>query len=48
LFPNALDVVEYIRQWGEPVILSDGDAVFQPRKIDRSGLFEVVEGKVRT
>jgi FMN phosphatase YigB (HAD superfamily) len=46
LFPNSLDVVEHVRQWGEPVILSDGDAVFQPRKIDRSGLFEEVEGKV--
>jgi hypothetical protein len=46
LFPNALDVLGHVRQWGEPVILSDGDAVFQPRKIDRSGLFEEVKGKV--
>jgi FMN phosphatase YigB (HAD superfamily) len=46
LFPNALDVIEHVRQWGEAVILSDGDVVFQPRKIERSGLFEAVDGKV--
>ena len=40
LFPNALDAVEHCRQWGTPVILSDGDVVFQPRKIERSGLLE--------
>ena len=40
LFPNSLDVVEHCQQWGTPVILSDGDVVFQPRKIDRSGLLE--------
>jgi FMN phosphatase YigB (HAD superfamily) len=46
LFPNALDVVEYVKQWGPAVILSDGDVVFQPRKVDRSGLFEAVDGRV--
>jgi len=46
LFPNALDVVEHVKRWGQAVILSDGDVVFQPRKIERSGLFEAVEGKV--
>ena len=46
LFPNSLDVVEHVRQWGPAVILSDGDVVFQPRKVDRSGLFEAVEGHV--
>lgn len=46
LFPNALDVVDYVKQWGKAVILSDGDVVFQPRKIERSGLFEAVEGNV--
>jgi len=40
LYPNALDAVEHVRTWGMPVILSDGDAVFQPRKIERSGLWE--------
>ena len=46
LFPNALDVVEHVTRWGQAVILSDGDVVFQPRKIERSGLSEAVEGKV--
>jgi FMN phosphatase YigB (HAD superfamily) len=46
LFPNALDVVEHVKQWGTAVILSDGDVVFQPRKIERSGLFEAVDGSV--
>lgn len=46
LFPNALDVVKHVKRWGEAVILSDGDVVFQPRKIERSGLFEAVDGKV--
>ena len=46
LFPNALDAVEHVKQWGKTVILSDGDVVFQPRKIERSGLFEAVEGHV--
>jgi FMN phosphatase YigB (HAD superfamily) len=46
LFPNSLDVIEYCKQWGPVVILSDGDVVFQPRKIDRSGLFDAVEGNV--
>lgn len=46
LFPNSLDVVEHCRQWGKAVILSDGDVVFQPRKIERSGLFDAVDGNV--
>jgi hypothetical protein len=46
LFPGALDVIEHLGQWGPTVILSDGDVVFQPRKIERSGLFEAVEGRV--
>ena len=46
LFPNSLDVVEHCKQWGTPVILSDGDVVFQPRKIERSGLFEAMDGNV--
>lgn len=46
LFPNALDVIRHISQWAQAVILSDGDVVFQPRKVDRSGLFEAVEGHV--
>jgi FMN phosphatase YigB (HAD superfamily) len=46
LFPNSLDVVEHVKRWGQAVILSDGDVVFQPRKIERSGLFEAVDGNV--
>jgi hypothetical protein len=46
LFPNALNVVEHVKQWGKAVILSDGDVVFQPQKIERSGLFEIVDGNV--
>jgi FMN phosphatase YigB (HAD superfamily) len=46
LFPNSLDVVEHLRAWGPTVILSDGDVVFQPRKVERSGLFEAVDRNV--
>jgi FMN phosphatase YigB (HAD superfamily) len=46
LFPNALDVLEMCRAWGPTVILSDGDVVFQPRKIERSALWDTVEGQV--
>lgn len=40
LYPGALEVVKHVRQWAPAVILSDGDAVFQPRKVERSGLWE--------
>ena len=46
LFPDSLDVIEHVKPWGPAVILSDGDVVFQPRKVERSGLFEAVEGNV--
>jgi hypothetical protein len=46
LFPNSIDVIEHCRQLGTVVILTDGDVVFQPRKIERSGLFEAVEKNV--
>ena len=46
LYPNSLDVLERFRAWGPTVILSDGDAVFQPRKVERSGLQEAVDGNV--
>lgn len=46
LFPNSLDVIDYVKQFGQPVILSDGDVVFQPRKIRRSALFSAVDGNV--
>ncbi len=46
LFPNSLDVLEYCKQFGKVVVLTDGDVVFQPRKVERSGLFEAVEGNI--
>jgi FMN phosphatase YigB (HAD superfamily) len=46
LFPRSLAVVERVKQWGPAVILSDGDVVFQPRKVERSGLFRAVNGHV--
>src|SRR5499433_1151152 len=46
LYPGALDVLERFRSWGQTVILSDGDVVFQPRKVERSGIFEAVDGHV--
>ena len=46
LFPQALDTVNHCRHFGQPVILSDGDVVFQPRKIERSGLREAFHDHV--
>jgi FMN phosphatase YigB (HAD superfamily) len=46
LYPGALDVLERFRAWGPTVVLSDGDVVFQPRKVERSGIFEAVGGQV--
>jgi FMN phosphatase YigB (HAD superfamily) len=46
LYPNVFEVVRHVRQWGPAVILSDGDAVFQPRKVARSGLWDAVDGNV--
>ncbi len=46
IFPNSLDVIERCKEWGPVVILSDGDVVFQPRKVERSGLMEAVDNNV--
>lgn len=46
LYPGALEVVGRLRTLGQAVILSDGDAVFQPRKVARAGLWDAVEGRV--
>ena len=46
LYPGSLDAIAHCQQWGPCVILSDGDVVFQPRKVERSGLWEAVDGKV--
>jgi FMN phosphatase YigB (HAD superfamily) len=46
LYPESLDAVEYAKQLGGAAILSDGDVVFQPRKVDRSGLYDTFDGHV--
>ena len=46
LYPGSLDAVEHLQTFGPVVILSDGDVVFQPRKVERSGLFDAVDGNV--
>jgi len=46
LYPESLDAVEHAKRLGRAAILSDGDVVFQPRKVDRSGLYDMFEGHV--
>jgi FMN phosphatase YigB (HAD superfamily) len=46
LYPGALDVIRRVKRWGRVAILSDGDAVFQPRKVERSGLWKAFDGHV--
>jgi hypothetical protein len=46
LYPDSLDAIEYVEQWGKAVVLSDGDVVFQPLKVERSGIYEAVNGNV--
>lgn len=46
LYPRALEVVAHLRRSGPAVVLSDGDVVFQPRKVERSGLWHAVDGEV--
>ncbi len=46
LYPGALDVIKRLRTLGLPVVLSDGDVIFQPRKVQRSGIWDAVEGRV--
>ncbi len=46
LFPRALEAVEHLSTLGLPVVLSDGDIVFQPRKIQRAGIWDAVDGRV--
>jgi hypothetical protein len=46
LYPGALEAVKKVRSWAPSVILSDGDAVFQPRKVQRSGLWQAFDGHV--
>jgi FMN phosphatase YigB (HAD superfamily) len=46
LYPHALAAIRHLRTLGTPAVLSDGDVVFQPRKIQRSGIAAAVEGRV--
>jgi FMN phosphatase YigB (HAD superfamily) len=46
LYPGAMDAVKHVQQWGTVVLLSDGDAVFQPRKVERSGLWQAFDNRV--
>jgi FMN phosphatase YigB (HAD superfamily) len=46
LYPGALDVLAQFREWGPTALLTDGDVVFQPRKVERSGLSEAVGAQV--
>lgn len=46
LFPESLDVIQRLQRWGTVALLSDGDVVFQPRKIERSGLGAAVRRNV--
>jgi FMN phosphatase YigB (HAD superfamily) len=46
VFPHALEVIHHLKQWGRVVIVSDGDVVFQPLKIERSGITQSVDGHV--
>jgi FMN phosphatase YigB (HAD superfamily) len=46
LYPGAIDVLARLRTLGPTVLLSDGDVVFQPRKVQRSGLWRAVDGEV--
>jgi FMN phosphatase YigB (HAD superfamily) len=46
LYPSALDVLARLQDWGPTVVLTDGDVVFQPRKVQRSGIWHAVDGHV--
>ena len=46
VYPGSFAVLKHVRKWGPTIILSDGDVVFQPRKVQRSGLWEAVDGRV--
>jgi FMN phosphatase YigB (HAD superfamily) len=46
LFPGALKVLKHVRRWGNVALLTDGDVVFQPRKVQCSGLLKAVDGQV--
>lgn len=46
VYPAALQAVAHVGQWGPTVVLSDGDVVFQPRKVQRSGIWAAFDARV--
>jgi FMN phosphatase YigB (HAD superfamily) len=46
LYPGSLDAIEHVSRWGPAVVLTDGDVVFQPRKVHRSSVWDAVAGRV--
>ncbi|MEP6574412.1 MAG: HAD family hydrolase [Gemmatimonadota bacterium] len=46
MYPGAFEVLTHLEKWGPTALLTDGDVVFQPLKIDRSGLFQALSGRV--
>jgi FMN phosphatase YigB (HAD superfamily) len=46
LYPRALETIAHLRMFGTPAILSDGDMILQPRKVQRSGIWDAVDGRV--
>lgn len=46
VYPGALAAIAHLGAFGKPVVLSDGDIVFQPRKIQRAGIWNAVDGRV--
>ena len=46
VYPGAFDAISHVRSWGKTIIVSDGDVVFQPRKVQRSGLWNAVDDRV--
>lgn len=46
VYPRVFDVIARLNGWGPAVILSDGDVVFQPRKVERSGLGAALASRV--
>lgn len=45
LYAGALEAITRLAHFGQTVILTDGDIVLQPRKLQRSGLWDAVEGR---
>jgi FMN phosphatase YigB (HAD superfamily) len=46
VYPDALEAIAHLREYGQAVVLSDGDVVFQPLKVERSGILQAVDGEV--